>query len=245
MVKRLIDILASASALVVLSPLLVFAAVGILVSSPGPVLFRAMRAGLGGRPFTMYKFRTMHVCQGGFRSAITAAADPRVFRFGAWLRRLKVDELPQLINILKGDMSLVGPRPEDPRIVEAHYAPLHLETLNVLPGLASPGSIYNYTHGERLLSQSPSGAERLYVERLLPVKLALEVVYVREASLLYDLKVVLRTAATIAATAAGRKRFPEPAEIKKAAQFVVQTRSARQAPAPAPPRARAAQGTLA
>lgn len=226
MVKRLIDIIASAAALVVLSPLVAVAAAGILVSSPGPILFRARRAGLGGCPFTMYKFRTMHVRQGGFRSAITAAADPRVFKFGAWLRRLKVDELPQLLNVLKGEMSLVGPRPEDPRIVEAHYAPLHLETLKVLPGLASPGSIYNYTHGERLLGQFRGDPERLYVERLLPAKLALEMVYVREASLLYDLKIVLRTAAVIVATAAGRRNFSEPAEIKRAARFVVPARGA-------------------
>ncbi len=229
MAKRLIDIIASAAALVVLSPLLAVAAAGILASSPGPVLYRARRAGLRGRPFTMYKFRTMHVRQGGFRSAITAAADPRVFRFGGWLRRLKVDELPQLLNVLKGEMSLVGPRPEDPRIVEARYTPLHLETLNVLPGLASPGSIYNYTHGERLMGRFGGDPERLYVERLLPVKLALEMVYIREASLLYDLKLMLRTAAVIVAAAAGRRSFPEPAEMKKAVRFVVPARGARPA----------------
>src|SRR5207237_5830310 len=104
----------------------------------------------------------------------------RVFPLGALLRRTKIDELPQLFNVLRGDMSIVGPRPEDPDIVERHYTPLLRETLAVRPGLASPGSLYPYTHGDALLAGGdPDDA---YVERLLPLNVPPDVVYVRPAS---------------------------------------------------------------
>jgi lipopolysaccharide/colanic/teichoic acid biosynthesis glycosyltransferase len=177
----------------------------------------------------MYKFRTMHVAASGV-SAITAQHDTRVFAFGRLLRRLKLDELPQLFNVLRGDMAIVGPRPEDLRIVEAYYAPAHLETLTVRPGLASPGSIYNYTHGERIIGNEDP--ERDYIERLLPVKLALDRVYVRNASLGYDIRIIGRTLCTIFAISAGRKEFAPPPEmgtaqalIKPASQGSVRTRN--------------------
>src|SRR5947209_559846 len=129
MAKRLFDVLVSAVALAVLSPLFLLAALGIRLSSRGPVFYRARRVARGGEPFTMHKFRTMHVHQGAAPSAITGPSDRRVFFFGALLRRLKIDELPQFWDVLRGKMSLVGPRPEDPRIVRDHYAPEHLETL--------------------------------------------------------------------------------------------------------------------
>jgi lipopolysaccharide/colanic/teichoic acid biosynthesis glycosyltransferase len=162
----------------------------------------------------MYKFRTMHVNHGPAGSCITAQNDARVFAFGSWLRRLKIDELPQLMNILRREMAIVGPRPEDPKIVEAHYTSDHLETLNILPGLSSPGSIYYYTHGEKTLNgEDPEG---FYVERLLPTKLAIDIVYVREASVLYSLNVILRTTWVILAMALGKRHFPEPPELNKA-----------------------------
>src|SRR6266508_1285114 len=183
MVKRLFDIVVSAVALVVLAPVFLLAAAAVRLSSRGPIFYRARRAGRGGEPFTMHKFRTMRVSRGGNAAAITGPLDPRVFPVGALLRRLKLDELPQLFDVLRGKMSLVGPRPEDPRIVRDHYRPQDHETLRVLPGLASPGSIYNYTHGEAILARGD--AEQVYAEKLLPVKLALETVYVGEASFLY------------------------------------------------------------
>ena len=107
-----------------------------------------------------------------------------------------------------------GPRPEDPKIVEHHYTSDHLETLRILPGLSSPGSIYYYTIGEKMLNgEDPEGS---YVERLLPVKLALDIVYVREASLLYSLKVILRTIWVLFARALGKRGFPDPPEMSKA-----------------------------
>ena len=212
MVKRLLDLVLSAAALIVLLPLLLAAALAVRLSSEGPVFYRAQRVGMGGRPFTMLKFRTMHVHHGG--QVITAQHDPRVFPVGAALRKLKVDELPQLLNVQKGDMSVVGPRPEDRSIVEQHYTDLQRETRNVRPGLSCPGSLYNYTHGEKLLDTDDP--ELAYVERLMPVKLALDLVYVREASLAYDLEIILRTLAVGAQIILGKEEFPEPPEMAKA-----------------------------
>lgn len=211
-VKRLIDASLAAIASVIATPLLIVVAIGIRLASPGPVIYRAKRVGRNGRPFTLFKFRTMHEGEAG--GPITASNDRRVFWLGAWIRRLKIDELPQLFNVLKGDMSLVGPRPEDPSIVKMHYTALQMETLDVLPGLTSPGSLYNYAHGSSLLSGED--AFMAYVERVLPTKLALELVYVREASLIYDLRIMGRTLVMILRIILGKKEFPTPPELQKA-----------------------------
>ena len=220
--KRLVDIVLASVALTVLSPVLAAAALSIRLSSPGPILYRARRVGRNGKTFTMYKFRTMSVHQPPGASAITAPHDPRVFPTGAWLRRRKIDELPQLINILRGEMSIVGPRPEDVRIVSDHYAPLHLETLQVPPGLTSPGSIYYYSSGERLIAGGDP--EALYISRLLPIKLALEIVYIREASLAYDLAIIFRTILVILLVALGKSEFPDPPEMERARPFICPVR---------------------
>jgi lipopolysaccharide/colanic/teichoic acid biosynthesis glycosyltransferase len=213
----LIDLVLSSVALICLSPLFLLAAAGIRLSSPGPILYRAKRVGIGGKTYTMYNFRTMHVNHGPAGSCITAQNDARVFTFGSWLRRLKIDELPQLINILRREMAIVGPRPEDPKIVNSHYTSDQLETLRILPGLSSPGSIYYYTHGEKTLNGEDS--ERRYVETLLPIKLALDIIYVREASVLYSLSIIHRTIWVILATALGKHNFPDPPELSKARQL--------------------------
>ena len=218
MVKRLFDLMLSSIALVVLSPLFIIAAIGIRLSSPGPILFKAKRVGYKGRLFTLYKLRTMHMHYGSLRSVITAKKDPRVFKFGALLRVSKIDELPQLFNVFKGDMSIVGPRPEDPVIVETSYRPEYFETFDVKPGLASPGSIYNYTHGESFLEGDDP--ERAYVERLLPIKIALELVYVRNRSLVYDFKIMLRTVSVILSKALGKTEFSDPPEMEKARRIL-------------------------
>lgn len=210
MVKRLFDILAATTALVLLSPLFLLAAIGIRLSDRGPVFYRATRAGRNGKPFQMHKFRTMTTHQGPMASVITASQDARVFVFGRFLRMCKIDELPQLYDVLRGEMSIVGPRPEALPIVLQHYAPAHWETLQVRPGLASPGSIYNYTHGEKLIGNETP--EQDYLTRLLPVKLALELVYLRKSSFLYDLRIVFRTIWVILLIALGKQEFPEPPE---------------------------------
>jgi lipopolysaccharide/colanic/teichoic acid biosynthesis glycosyltransferase len=218
-VKRLFDIALTALALVACIPILIVAALGIRLSSRGPVLYRATRAGRRGRLFVMYKLRTMEQRPELLAdSVITSAEDPRVFPFGALLRRSKLDELPQLFNVLRGDMAVVGPRPEDPKVVAQHYTPEQWETLDVAPGLTSPGALYSTTHGENWLSQRD--AERDYFEHLLPLKLALDRVYVRRASLAYDLGVIVRTLGVVIGRVFGRRRFPEPPEMNEARQLL-------------------------
>jgi lipopolysaccharide/colanic/teichoic acid biosynthesis glycosyltransferase len=232
MAKRLLDVALAALALLVTAPLVALAAVGIRLSSPGPVLYRAERVGRDRRPFIMFKLRTMHLRRRADSSRITGADDPRVFPFGAWLRAVKLDELPQLWNVLRGEMSLVGPRPEDPAIVTGRYTALGLETLAVRPGLASPGSIYSSTHGAALLAGTDP--EAAYAARLLPLKLALDVVYVRRASLWYDARIVARTLWVIVSTLLGRRRFADPPELAEGRRLLaengVATRASRGTP---------------
>ena len=201
-------------ALIVLAPLMALAALGVRLSSPGPVFYRAVRAGREGRPFVMFKLRTMHHRRRSDDSVITAERDPRVFPFGAWLRRAKLDELPQIFNVLRGEMAIVGPRPEDPTIVDRYYTPAQWETLKVAPGLTSPGALYSTTHGEQRLS--PVDPERDYVQRVLPTKLALDRVYVRHASVGYDLALIFRTITVVASRALGRRLFRDPPEMREA-----------------------------
>jgi lipopolysaccharide/colanic/teichoic acid biosynthesis glycosyltransferase len=185
--------------------------------------------GKDGTLFTMYKLRSMHRDPGLPASRITGQADPRVFRFGRWLRQAKLDELPQLVNVLRGDMAIVGPRPEDPAIVARHYTTLERETLRVRPGLASPGSLFHFTHGERWLGNADP--EREYVDRLMPVKLALDVVYVRRASFGYDLRVIGRTAWVICSGLAGKRSFPAPPELAAAQELGLVNQTLRPAAA--------------
>lgn len=213
-IRRILDVTLAAVGLLLSAPVLVVAALGIRVASPGPVLYRARRVGRHGVPFTMYKLRTMSCTPADGASRITASGDRRVFPLGRWLRQAKIDELPQLFNVLRGDMAIIGPRPEDPDIVARHYAPMHLETLRVRPGLASPGSLYHDTHGSALLDGA--APEASYVERLLPFKLALDVVYVRQASFFTDFRLMARTLGIIAGSVAGRRQFPEPPEASAA-----------------------------
>jgi len=240
MSKRLLDIVVAGGALIVTSPLFLLAAVGIWLTSPGPIFYRAKRIGRDlrrsladrrrrsrapadarerrrqdgyyGREFTMYKFRTMRVDSHN-SSPITAAKDSRVFPFGGFLRATKIDELPQLVNVLKGDMSIVGPRPEAPEIVRGHYSLDDITTLQVPPGVTSPGTVYYYTHGESTLAADSTVDH--YVTRLLPVKLALDRIYIKRGRALYDIRVIVRTAAAILARVIGARRFPEPPELVK------------------------------
>jgi lipopolysaccharide/colanic/teichoic acid biosynthesis glycosyltransferase len=224
MATRPCDVLIAAAALVPAAPLCLLAAAGIWLSEGRPVLFKSRRVGRGGQVFTMYKFRTMRIASSAAAAAaaggaITAPTDARVFPFGAWLRTSKIDELPQLVNVLIGDMAIVGPRPEDPAIVDAWYGPLARETLTVRPGLASPGSIYNFTHGEPQLDTRAlpgENAAATYARVLLPRKLALDLVYVREASIGADLRIMMRAAIAILARGFGRRSFPDPPEMPRA-----------------------------
>ena len=222
MVKRLFDVCCAAVALVVTAPVLVIAAVGLKLTDPGPVFYRARRVGYLGREFTMYKLRTMRANEGSGGPLITGLNDERVSAIGRFLRRTKLDELPQLYNVLRGDMAIVGPRPEDPTIVREHYSSGDLETLGVRPGLASPGSIYQYQSGDKMLTgDDPEGR---YVDELLRTKLALDRVYIRRARLRNDLSIIGRTLFTIGAVATGRRKFRPPSEMTAARRLLAEDR---------------------
>jgi len=213
MIKRAFDLIASAGALVVLLPVFIMLAIAIRLSSRGPIIYCAQRVGLNGSVFTMHKFRTMYVDQGPDPSRLTLQRDPRVCPGGSLLRRLKLDELPQFFDVLRGKMSLVGPRPEDLWYVQRYYTAEGRTVLRVLPGLTSPGTLYDYTRGEQVLAQGD--AERMYVENVLPVRLALDKLYVRQASFLYDLELLIRTSVVVVLVAFGRRTFPDLPELSK------------------------------
>jgi lipopolysaccharide/colanic/teichoic acid biosynthesis glycosyltransferase len=189
-IQRLVEWLAALAALIVLCPALLVMAALIRLTSPGPALHRAPRAGQGGRLFTLYKFRSMTVDAAQRGPGITVEGDARVTPLGRWLRRSKLDELPQLLNVLAGDMSLVGPRPEDPRYIE-HYSPEQRQVLAARPGLTSPASLCYRDEAELL--RGPDW-ERTYLTVVLPDKLRIEREYLAGRTWLSDLKVLWQTA---------------------------------------------------
>ncbi|MBL7982736.1 MAG: sugar transferase [Flavobacteriales bacterium] len=191
MMKRLFDIAASLLALGLLSPLLLVLAAAVAITSPGGAFFRQVRVGRNGRPFELLKFRSMRPGSEARGQITVGERDPRITGVGHFLRRTKMDELPQLINILKGDMSVVGPRPEVPKYV-ALYTPEQRAVLSVRPGLSSLASIA-YINENEVLGRSKD-PERTYVEEVMPAKLALDLQYVREQSLWLDLSIIVRTA---------------------------------------------------
>lgn len=185
--------------LVLASPVLLVAAGLVAVTSPGPVLFRQQRAGLGGRPFTLLKLRSMRVSPEG--SQLTASGDARITPVGRWLRRFKLDEIPQLWNVVRGDMSLVGPRPEVPRYVDD--SPLWRQVLSARPGLTDPVTLR--LRDEEALLASVEDPERFYRERLLPWKLRGYRAYLARRSWATDLGVLGATALAVL-----RLRRPAP-----------------------------------
>ncbi|WP_317201077.1 sugar transferase [Janthinobacterium sp.] len=187
MIKRIVDLVAAALGLVALAPVLLLFAAWIRLDSAGPVFFRQERVGRRGVPFRIYKFRTMKVDTEA-QGQITVGRDARITPLGHTLRHYKLDELPQLINVLLGDMSLVGPRPEVPKYV-ALYSPAQRDlVLSLRPGITDLASI-TYRDENRLLGES-SNPERTYIEEVMPVKLAYYLDYVRNRSLALDLKIV-------------------------------------------------------
>jgi lipopolysaccharide/colanic/teichoic acid biosynthesis glycosyltransferase len=190
MLKRALDIMFSAAGLVVLFPLLVIIAILIKSDSSGPVFFRQKRIGRHFIPFDLYKFRSMVTDAPRMGPGITAGHDPRITRIGRVLRKTKIDELPQLLNVLKGDMSLVGPRPELTRYVEL-FKDDFAEVLTVQPGITDYASI-RYRDEESILASYADPVEG-YVNDILPAKLALNKQYVRDRSLWVDVGIIFRT----------------------------------------------------
>jgi lipopolysaccharide/colanic/teichoic acid biosynthesis glycosyltransferase len=189
MLKRGFDVVASGAGLVVLSPLFFVIAIAVRLNSRGPVFYRARRVGRHGKEFLLYKFRSMITDADQIGPGITSAQDNRITSVGRFLRRTKLDELPQLINVLRGEMSLVGPRPEDPRYVEL-YTPEQREILRYRPGITSMAS-FTYRNEEQLLSGDDW--ERMYVDQVMPAKLTIDLEYARRANLFTDVWLILRT----------------------------------------------------
>ena len=187
--KRLFDLLGAAVALLLLAPLMLGVALWIKFDSPGPVFFRQQRVGRHGVPFSIHKFRTMRAGAQGL--PLTVGTDPRITRAGHWLRRTRLDELPQFIDVLQGTMSLVGPRPEVPRYVALYPPALRDRALAVRPGLTDPASLHFID--EATLLAAAADPEREYVEKILPAKLQRAAEYAEQASLRSDLRVLWQT----------------------------------------------------
>lgn len=187
--RRTLDLAASTIGLVLLSPLFALVALAVKLDSAGPILFRGQRSGRAGEPFRMIKFRTMVADAAHKGPGITSAGDLRVTRVGRVLRRTKLDELPQLINVLRGDMTLVGPRPEDPAYV-ADYTVEQRRLLDVRPGVTGPASV-RFRNEEQLLRGEDW--ERRYRDQILPAKLRIELDYLERRSVLNDLSIVMQT----------------------------------------------------
>jgi lipopolysaccharide/colanic/teichoic acid biosynthesis glycosyltransferase len=194
MSKRLFDITAALAGLMLLAPLFVLAALWIELDSRGPVFFRQQRVGRHGKPFSIYKFRTMMAAPAETLQ-LTVGRDGRITRAGQFLRRYKLDELPQLINVLQGAMSLVGPRPEVPRYVACYPPEVRAIVLSVAPGITDWAAIL-YREESAILGRA-ADPERAYREIILPAKLDYYVRYVNERSFWTDLRIIFNTLAAI------------------------------------------------
>ncbi len=190
MVKRIFDILVSGLALMVLSPLLLLIVLVVASTSPGGAFFRQVRVGRNGRAFRLLKFRSMRPDSESRGQITVGGRDPRITSVGFFLRKSKLDELPQLLNVFVGDMSIVGPRPEVPKYV-ALYTREQQEVLRVRPGITSAASIA-YIDENELLGRS-ADPERTYMEEVMPAKLKLDIDYVAHHTFLMDLVIIYRT----------------------------------------------------
>lgn len=194
MIKRLFDFISSFIGLVLLSPLLIFISIWIRRDSKGPVFYRGLRVGKNGQPLRIFKFRTMVENADKIGGPSSPEDDPRITRTGKFLRKYKLDELPQLMNVLKGEMSLVGPRPEVPSEVET-YSEEEKKILSIRPGITDLASLKFHNEGEIL--KGSSDPHQTYREKIRPEKLRLALHYVHNHSFLTDLKIILKTLKTI------------------------------------------------
>jgi lipopolysaccharide/colanic/teichoic acid biosynthesis glycosyltransferase len=191
--KRAFDLTIALAGLIVTSPIVLAAAIAVKLDSPGPALYSGDRVGRNGRVFKIHKLRTMRVGADRVGPAVTSGDDIRVTAVGRLLRRTKADELPQLVNVVKGEMSLVGPRPEHPDYVQ-HYTPEQRRLLAVRPGMTGPAALAFIDEEDQMRGPEP---ETTYLRDILPRKLALELKYVEGASFGSDLRILLQTVATV------------------------------------------------
>lgn len=187
--RRVFDIILSFGAILLLSPLLILLAIRVAMDSPGGVIYSQVRIGKNGHPFRVYKFRSMH-CGADTGSLLTIGTDSRITPSGHFLRKYKLDELPQLFNILIGDMAFVGPRPEVPRYVEM-YDTRQRRVLSVRPGLTDYASLAYFDESE-LLGRHPD-PEHLYIDEIMPAKLALNLQYIDSRGFVSDMEILGRT----------------------------------------------------
>lgn len=206
--KRCFDLLFAVCFLLVFSPVYILTWLIIKIVSPGPAIYKAKRVGKNGALFDCYKFRSMRVDSGKIRLT-TLQNDDRIFPFGKFIRKAKIDEMPQVVNIIKGEMSVVGPRPEDKDNADKVYVGDYKHILDVKPGITSTASLYDYTHGELLED------EERYEKEFMPKKLKLELYYVNHRSFWYDIFLILKTAWLIIQKTFGKHSFDEPKELAK------------------------------
>ena len=205
-IKRFFDIALCTFALLVLSPIFLIASIGIKLSSPGSVFYYSDRKGKNDKPFHFYKFRSMHNTEHNKHQCVADAE--RLFPFGKFIRKTKIDELPQLLNVIKGDMSIVGPRPMT--LASKMYDGDFEEVKKTRPGLTSPASLYDYVVGDTYTDNEA------YKREIYPVKQKLELYYVQHESFIYDLQLIFRTVWLILAVMCGKasaKDIPELNEI--------------------------------
>jgi lipopolysaccharide/colanic/teichoic acid biosynthesis glycosyltransferase len=189
-VKRAFDFIASGLALIVLSPLFLVLAIWIKLDSKGPVFYRQVRVGRGNKDFRIFKFRSMRVGADKGSLVTIGGHDPRVTRSGYFIRKFKFDELPQLINVILGDMSLVGPRPEVRHYVD-YWTPEQMHVLDVRPGITDPASIKFRNENE--LMEKAEDPEKYYIEVIMQEKIRLYLEYVEKHSFFYDLGLIFKT----------------------------------------------------
>ena len=194
LVKRIFDLIVSAAALVILSPMLIGVAILIKLDDGGPVFYRGVRIGRHGRPFRLFKFRSMRVDAERIGGVTTPDDDPRITRLGWWLRKTKVDELPELINVAIGEMSLIGPRPEVERYVRL-MSDAERMILSVPPGLTDWATLWNWDEGAVLAGVADP--EAMYLRAIRPEKIRLQLEYVKRRTFRVDLTILLQTAAAI------------------------------------------------
>jgi lipopolysaccharide/colanic/teichoic acid biosynthesis glycosyltransferase len=203
-IKRLMDIIASFVASVVLLPIFAILAIIIKLESPGPVFYRGVRVGLNGELFRVLKFRTMVVNAESLGGSCTSDDDPRITPIGRWLRKYKLDELPQLMNVLKGEMSFVGPRPEVQKYVDL-FTEEEKQILSIRPGITDWATLWDSDEGA-VLAGGPD-PERIYLEKIRPEKIRLQLKYVREHTFWIDVKLILITSSLVFARCFGGKAW--------------------------------------
>ncbi len=203
--KRIFDLVVSIPLIIVLSPIFILLCVLVKSTSRGTIIFRAQRIGLNGKPFTMYKFRSMVETDASRTHKIVSHQDHRVTKIGRIIRRTKLDELPQFFNVVNGTMSIVGPRPQNADFI-SRYTDEERAVLRIRPGITGPGTVVNY---EKLLTgATPEENEKIYFETLLPDRLRCELVYLKDWSLKTDIQIIGRTMVSMISRSNDRRVTP-------------------------------------